>query len=821
MSYITYAGVVETVPEVSPRLFGCFGPRGHSAVLPQPGGSAPLSQTEDVLLPALRAAVTAGNGDALESLQMGDEEWRFRTPLARAVALLECILLPRASPLDVVDAALLRRVVALLTGSDGVIDEAQFPSVLFAEPSETRPPVFSSRDSTASDAGSARRVVDAAGGHTHGLAEVVSRLDDDTRRWVATELTRGRRGIVGGREAATWDGHLGGDGAGHSPREAGSAVVEGSGRILPLLSPSPAHSTGGDKEAVPLSSRRSLANVFVGPQARHAASFGPTNLLMSVPSIAKLTVHNGTLVIKGGSGRPRGSPPPSPELYGVRKTASELTLGTHGTHMDLLAEDEEGERKEEGADPLPPRLGLDANLSLWSEGNANDRVPQTSSSPSSGSRASSGLHPPVKLPPSSVAIEESEEDLLPIGGLSSTTYLLSTASITAHFEAEASVHEFPSGEAIVIAPPEAARYRIADSTSGIEGESSRARGFSRMRAAEMEGASLALPANGGVLEDDSMEALLAASHIPPGRRGWVSMGRASPSSILERPTPITTYSDEALVQRLLVVTQWDFDVFEFARRADQRPLAFITFELFSRFNLFEQREGGSVGTGQELPGVPVVGPSLMTPSRLQLSGTVFTAFINRIERSYCYDPRTPNPYHTALHAADVVQAVGSFLVVPRLSQILDPTDALCVLLAAVVHDFRHPGVSNAFLKTTGHPLALRYNDESVLENFHVAESFAVLSQTRYALLSTLPPSVRSAVRYAMIKCVLATDLANGAQYADKFKARMGAAEFGATADDKLVIMQARVLVFVPELPSRTRASDPRLPSPSVDDAQVR
>ncbi len=44
-----------------------------------------------------------------------------------------------------------------------------------------------------------------------------------------------------------------------------------------------------------------------------------------------------------------------------------------------------------------------------------------------------------------------------------------------------------------------------------------------------------------------------------------------------------------------------------------------------------------------------------------------------------------------------------------------------LLLGALIHDFKHPGKSNAFLTKTGHTLALTYNDVSILENYHLSE----------------------------------------------------------------------------------------------------
>jgi hypothetical protein len=190
--------------------------------------------------------------------------------------------------------------------------------------------------------------------------------------------------------------------------------------------------------------------------------------------------------------------------------------------------------------------------------------------------------------------------------------------------------------------------------------------------------------------------------------------------------------DFAVIERLRLVTRWDFDVFEFSSNTEERPLAYISYELFVRFKLFEL---------------------------LHVQEHVFTAFINRLEHLYCFDPTQPNRYHTSLHAADVVQAVGHFLTVPRLSNILDGLDAYSVLVSAIIHDFRHPGVSNNFLVKTSHPIALRYNDESVLENFHAAEAFAVMANERHNISASLTPQQRSTSRFTIIKTVLATDLA--------------------------------------------------------------
>jgi len=87
--------------------------------------------------------------------------------------------------------------------------------------------------------------------------------------------------------------------------------------------------------------------------------------------------------------------------------------------------------------------------------------------------------------------------------------------------------------------------------------------------------------------------------------------------------------------------------------------------------------------------------------------------------------------------------------------LLDDVTVMSLVVAAAVHDFRHPGVTKSvvpdvcagasaplivlshavrgfvlccsnYLIATQSKLAIRYNDMSILENFHAAEAFRVL-----------------------------------------------------------------------------------------------
>ena len=49
-----------------------------------------------------------------------------------------------------------------------------------------------------------------------------------------------------------------------------------------------------------------------------------------------------------------------------------------------------------------------------------------------------------------------------------------------------------------------------------------------------------------------------------------------------------------------------------------------------------------------------------------------------------------------------------------------------MLIAAVMHDYAHPGLTNAFLSATSDDKAILYNDASVLENYHCASAWRIM-----------------------------------------------------------------------------------------------
>ena len=94
---------------------------------------------------------------------------------------------------------------------------------------------------------------------------------------------------------------------------------------------------------------------------------------------------------------------------------------------------------------------------------------------------------------------------------------------------------------------------------------------------------------------------------------------------------------------------------------------------------------------------------------------------------------------------------------------------MAVLLAAIVHDVDHPGRNNKFLINSSHDLAIMYNDESVLENHHLAVAFKLMQEKFCDFLCNLEKSQMKVLRKIMIDTVLATDMDKHFQHLGELK----------------------------------------------------
>ena len=205
------------------------------------------------------------------------------------------------------------------------------------------------------------------------------------------------------------------------------------------------------------------------------------------------------------------------------------------------------------------------------------------------------------------------------------------------------------------------------------------------------------------------------------------------AALVAIPKEVT--DDEERIWRFLVdADKWSFNIFDLDRITQGHPLYYIA------LYIVRQR-------WQDDPTLP-------------LDMNRFKQWLLLIESNY----HRTNPYHNAIHAADVTQSLY-FLLTRSKIQVLDlPTDTtrsvdhFAAILSAIVHDFQHPGYTTGFMLATSEPIALRYNDSSALENFHAASSLGLLKHTEYNFLEGLAPVYAQRVRTVVISNVLATDL---------------------------------------------------------------
>lgn len=85
----------------------------------------------------------------------------------------------------------------------------------------------------------------------------------------------------------------------------------------------------------------------------------------------------------------------------------------------------------------------------------------------------------------------------------------------------------------------------------------------------------------------------------------------------------------------------------------------------------------------------------------------FDPFIRKITEGYLRS----NSYHTDLHAADVLHSCYLMMLHGNAAEKLKltPVDLASFFLAAIIHDFKHPGLTNGYMVNTKADVAITYN----------------------------------------------------------------------------------------------------------------
>ncbi|XP_018608924.1 cAMP-specific 3',5'-cyclic phosphodiesterase 4B-like isoform X3 [Scleropages formosus] len=190
---------------------------------------------------------------------------------------------------------------------------------------------------------------------------------------------------------------------------------------------------------------------------------------------------------------------------------------------------------------------------------------------------------------------------------------------------------------------------------------------------------------------------------------------------------VKTDKEDLLSKELEDLNKWGLNIFKVSEFSNNRPLTCIMYAIFQERDLMKTFK------------IPV---------------DTFVTFMMTLEDHYHSDVA----YHNSLHAADVAQSTHILLSTPALDAVFTDLEILAAIFAAAIHDVDHPGVSNQFLINTNSELALMYNDESVLENHHLAVGFKLLQEEHCDIFQNLNKKQRQSLRKMVIDMVLATDM---------------------------------------------------------------
>lgn len=154
------------------------------------------------------------------------------------------------------------------------------------------------------------------------------------------------------------------------------------------------------------------------------------------------------------------------------------------------------------------------------------------------------------------------------------------------------------------------------------------------------------------------------------------------------------------------VDETQFDAFAFVQIVNEKSFQYLMYKLLSIHNI-------------------------LIPFHIPLKK--LCDFAGTIQKGYFVE----NPYHNPTHIVDTLQAMHYLYHTANIKKYLNKSDILASFLANLIHDYEHPGYTNQFVVRTKHPLALRYNDQAVLENHHLAASFTLLMQEENNFLENL------------------------------------------------------------------------------------
>ncbi|KAI8822980.1 uncharacterized protein EV422DRAFT_386969 [Fimicolochytrium jonesii] len=214
------------------------------------------------------------------------------------------------------------------------------------------------------------------------------------------------------------------------------------------------------------------------------------------------------------------------------------------------------------------------------------------------------------------------------------------------------------------------------------------------------------------------------------------------------PTPrpaaeIVSMNMDRVNELLKKSTTADFNIHDLAEATNGRPLYFLGVHLLHHWGLVQH---------------------------FSLDEMKLRAFFQEIEASY-----HPLPYHNSSHGADVLQTSNMLLLSdPKMAANFTKLEVFAACIASAVHDVDHPGLNNNFLVQSSHPLAIFYNDMSVLEFHHSAKAFEIARRPETNVFVGLSNEQYREARKLIISMVAATDMSQHFHYINKLKGKIAA-----------------------------------------------
>ena len=192
------------------------------------------------------------------------------------------------------------------------------------------------------------------------------------------------------------------------------------------------------------------------------------------------------------------------------------------------------------------------------------------------------------------------------------------------------------------------------------------------------------------------------------------------------PSIIASLSDQ-----MEKIASCDFDIFELNKLLNKKTSVYLAMEILSRLAIVDNG------------GIP---------------HNILFDFVKEIVSHY---DRVKAIYHNDLHAGDVMQTVYTIFVKGKLNvkMKLSELDIFAILVAALCHDYKHPGTNNAYNINARTKYAMRYNDLHVLESYHISQTFKVLSNKKFNIFQNYTPEEYRISRRRMIDAVISTDMA--------------------------------------------------------------